>query len=369
MRPTGLAVLLMLVLGGAAQEGREPLAVLRDDVERALRNQPTTDSLLSLAERARRLVTQSDDLNDRLSGLKLLTQIGFESTADALDGTRACAIRELSRVAPKSPRARAMLVTQCLPPLHLAANHAERRALVERHDGGVAQLLRETRDESTRCDLTLLRCLPMIEAFRAWPSDWTTDAAQTHLSEQIQSLKRSSIKTVDGAEYAKLAVDLQEELRDAPFGRDLAGVRCRDLDGKAVSLGDYRGRVVVLSFWSSWCVPCLKLVPEEADLMRRLESRGLTLIGVNSDADAAQARRTAAERGIHWNQIWCPPEEKSGLVAQLHIRQWPSVVVLDRNSRVFAKFVGSAYQPNWSIADVEREVLRALAEEKTGSDR
>ena len=96
-------------------------------------------------------------------------------------------------------------------------------------------------------------------------------------------------------------------------------------------------------------------------MMRRLEGRGVVLIGVNCDETPQQAKRTAAERGITWPQLWSPAEAEEGLVSRLCIRQWPSAVILGADGTLRAKFVGSVYQKPLVTADVERAVLEVLA--------
>jgi thiol-disulfide isomerase/thioredoxin len=70
-----------------------------------------------------------------------------------------------------------------------------------------------------------------------------------------------------------------------------------DLAGKPIDLHAYRGKVVLLDFWASWCAPCLLEIPRLITLQKRLGSQGLQVIGVSMDDSAAPvvklARRVA----------------------------------------------------------------------------
>lgn len=64
-----------------------------------------------------------------------------------------------------------------------------------------------------------------------------------------------------------------------------------DLNGKRVALSAYRGKVVLLNFWATWCAPCLAEIPVFADWQKEYGGRGLQVIGVSMDDDAPPVRR------------------------------------------------------------------------------
>ncbi|HYK22317.1 MAG TPA: TlpA disulfide reductase family protein, partial [Pyrinomonadaceae bacterium] len=54
----------------------------------------------------------------------------------------------------------------------------------------------------------------------------------------------------------------------------------RDINGKTIRLSDFKGRVVLLNFWATWCVPCRAEIPDLVKLQRRYRARGLRIVGV-----------------------------------------------------------------------------------------
>ena len=56
-----------------------------------------------------------------------------------------------------------------------------------------------------------------------------------------------------------------------------------DFDGTRFKLSDYRGKVVAVSFWASWCKPCRELIPHERAIVERFQGRNFVLLGVNID--------------------------------------------------------------------------------------
>lgn len=64
----------------------------------------------------------------------------------------------------------------------------------------------------------------------------------------------------------------------------------RDLAGKTHSLADYRGKLVLLNFWATWCPPCRKEIPLFIELQRRYQKQGLQIVGISIDNPEAVAR-------------------------------------------------------------------------------
>jgi cytochrome c biogenesis protein CcmG/thiol:disulfide interchange protein DsbE len=64
----------------------------------------------------------------------------------------------------------------------------------------------------------------------------------------------------------------------------------KDLNGKPLDLAAFRGKVVLLDFWATWCAPCLKEIPHFVDLQNRYRDRGLQVIGISLDDEAAPVR-------------------------------------------------------------------------------
>jgi len=73
----------------------------------------------------------------------------------------------------------------------------------------------------------------------------------------------------------------------------------KGLDGKVVRLSDYRGRVVVLNFWATWCPPCRAEIPHFVDLSKAYEDSGVVVLGISMDrGEVDKVRAFAAQYGI-----------------------------------------------------------------------
>lgn len=78
-----------------------------------------------------------------------------------------------------------------------------------------------------------------------------------------------------------------------------------DLDGRSVSLSDFRGQVVLLNFWASWCLPCRISMPGLKELHNRYKDQGLVTVGVSLDRTGEAAADYLAEHGYgHIIALW-----------------------------------------------------------------
>ncbi len=100
--------------------------------------------------------------------------------------------------------------------------------------------------------------------------------------------------------YRQMAEAELADIRRCGVGRSAPALAGTDLDGRPLKLADFRGKVVLVSFWSTTCGPCLKLVPHERELAERLVGKPFAVVGVNQDRDPAAAKRVAADHRMSW---------------------------------------------------------------------
>src|SRR3989440_4751 len=78
----------------------------------------------------------------------------------------------------------------------------------------------------------------------------------------------------------------------------------KSLDGRAVKLSDFRGRVVVLNFWATWCAPCRVETPWLVDLYRQYKEQGLEVVGVSmDDGNQEHVAEFVKEMGINYTVL------------------------------------------------------------------
>lgn len=129
-----------------------------------------------------------------------------------------------------------------------------------------------------------------------------------------------------------------------------------DLAGKPVRLADFKGKVVLLFFWATWCPDCLEELPSVNRLQADLGNRGLEILLIDLREDPALVRRTVSERGYRARVLL----DETGDVAGKDYGVWgtPTVYVIDREGRLVARIVGAR---DWGKPEARRFVEALLA--------
>jgi peroxiredoxin len=128
-----------------------------------------------------------------------------------------------------------------------------------------------------------------------------------------------------------------DDLRNLAVGKEAPEIRGVDVQGKPLKLSDYRGRVVALVFWGTWCGPCMPQVPREKALIERMKGRSFAMLGVDCDADIETARRVMEKQGITWPN-WNDGHPGEGTIVKLYrVRGYPTIYIIDAKGKIRSK--------------------------------
>ncbi len=153
------------------------------------------------------------------------------------------------------------------------------------------------------------------------------------------------------------------ECQHLTAGKVAPEIEGEDIEGHKLRLSDYRGKVVVVSFWASWCGPCMQMVPHERAIAERLAGKPFVLVGVNGDSEKPAAKRAIAENKMTWQSFWNGGSE-GGIAGTWNVHAWPTVYVLDSKGMIRLKFEG--YGGKRGDALLDAMVDRLLEEMERG---
>lgn len=126
------------------------------------------------------------------------------------------------------------------------------------------------------------------------------------------------------------------------------------LAGDPVSLADYRGSVVLVNLWATWCPPCAEEMPTLQVFYEQYRSKGFVLIAVDQGETTVEVAPFALEYGLTF-PIWLDPQSEAGRV--FNTMNLPSSYVVDRNGNVRLMWIGGI-----SAANLEKYVPTIILE-------
>ena len=125
-------------------------------------------------------------------------------------------------------------------------------------------------------------------------------------------------------------------------GRAAPDFVLKSATGENLRLSEYRGEVVMINFWATWCGPCRQEMPLLDDLYSRYRRVGFSLLGVNIDDDARRAMQMVDELGVNFPVLFDERKEVSRLY---EVQAMPVTVLVDRAGTV--RHVHHGYQPGY----------------------
>lgn len=127
------------------------------------------------------------------------------------------------------------------------------------------------------------------------------------------------------------------------------------LNGEFEKLTSFKGRVVFLNFWATWCGPCRIEMPSMERLYKTLKNEGLEIVAVNSRESKRQVQRFVDEYKLTFPVLL---DETGQVGAAYGARFIPITYLLDRNGNIFARAMGAKEWDTLEILAVFREILK-----------
>jgi peroxiredoxin len=153
------------------------------------------------------------------------------------------------------------------------------------------------------------------------------------------------------------------EMQAAEVGPDIGkhapSFELWDLSEKVVTLSEYRGKVVLLNFWSTLCVPCTAEMPSLNGLHAALGDKGLHVIAVSIDASDRPVKNFVEEKRIAFMVLRDP--EKEVFFDEFAGPSLPASYLIDRNGIIREKFNGPR---EWDAPDMQEKIMKLLKKDE-----
>jgi thiol-disulfide isomerase/thioredoxin len=130
------------------------------------------------------------------------------------------------------------------------------------------------------------------------------------------------------------------------------------IDGNIVDVAALKGKVILIDFWGSWCVPCRLSHPALKELYAKYKSKGFEIIGISNEATSGQSiaiqnskwEKAVKEDGINWLHILYNPAIRD-LVKEFDINAYPTKFLIDQSGKFIMKFPGNSETQHKALAD------------------
>jgi cytochrome c biogenesis protein CcmG/thiol:disulfide interchange protein DsbE len=129
--------------------------------------------------------------------------------------------------------------------------------------------------------------------------------------------------------------------------------KLKDVDGNTVTLAQFKGKVVVLDFWATWCPPCRADIPEYVGLQKKYAADGLVFVGVSVDTDGVgPVKKFIKEMGVTYPIVMANDDIQD---AYGPFAGYPTAFIIDREGRIRNTKVGRK-----PLAAFEKDILAVL---------
>ncbi len=135
-------------------------------------------------------------------------------------------------------------------------------------------------------------------------------------------------------------------------GTSASDFTLQDLNGKNIKLSDYKGKVVLLDFWATWCPPCRASIPSIEKIYKTYKDKGLVVLAVSLDEGGWDSVKSfIAEYGITYTVL----KGTEDVAVNYQVRTIPMLLVLDKEGRISKRYLGFG-----SEEDLESDIKAVL---------
>ncbi|HWB08074.1 MAG TPA: redoxin domain-containing protein [Pirellulales bacterium] len=228
---------------------------------------------------------------------------------------------------------------------HLADPGVGRLCFALRYRGGeewAARILKAAAEKHPQREVRGQALFALGDYYREEALPWQGEVPEPKKTQLLASATRLYQQTLDEfadtptpdgnttlGEKARHELNRLKNLPNLAVGRPAPAIAAEAVDGKPMSLADYRGQVVLLVFWGSWCGPCMRMVPHERELAERYRGKPFALLGVNCGDTLERAKATMEDQQMTWRCWWDGEETRGPIETDYDVPHWPRVFVID----------------------------------------
>ena len=214
----------------------------------------------------------------------------------------------------------------------------------------------------TKTSAPLLRIAAVLVILAAITGYYWFEASGRKASPEMASPEQAAVETPAASAPAggisrDLATGALAAFLVRPEPQPLKDLSFQDGSGKPVKLSDWKGRVVLVNLWATWCAPCRKEMPDLAELQKELGSDQFEVVAISVDRKGAEASAAfLKETGADNLKLYVEPT--TAIVSDLQAAGLPATLLIDREGREIGRLLGPA---DWASPEAIALIKAALA--------
>ncbi len=183
-------------------------------------------------------------------------------------------------------------------------------------------------------------------------------------TDQTKAKKKRAVKMLRdirtefaGNELAEQADDFLYAIDNLQVGMKAPQLAGKGADGKEIRMSQFEGKVVAIVFWSTWCMPCMQMIPHERELMEKHAGKPFTILGINVDESLADCTSAIKKEKITWPTIYDGSPEVGEITRKWRVNSFPTIVMIDHEGLIRHKNV-MPFQLESVVEDLVAEALK-----------
>jgi peroxiredoxin len=141
---------------------------------------------------------------------------------------------------------------------------------------------------------------------------------------------------------------------DELVGKKAPEFSLKDMNEKTVSLSSFKGNVVIVGFWATWCPPCRGEMPSLNKLYRELRNRGLVILAVSTDRSVSSVKDFLGKTPVDFPVLM---DSDSKVSRQFKVFSLPTTFLLDKNGAIVQRYLG---EEEWDSPKIREKITTLL---------
>lgn len=158
--------------------------------------------------------------------------------------------------------------------------------------------------------------------------------AYAYTLEDLKAINKAMDPSIANSAYVKKLAERETILGKVEVGQPAPEFTMNDSTGKPISLSSFKGKVVLVDFWASWCGPCRAENPNVVAAYKKFNSKGFTVLGVSLDTDKGKWQDAIAKDGLTWTHVSDLIGWENAAAKQYGVMSIPANFLIDKEGKI-----------------------------------